>query len=1764
MEMDDFDIGPLTWVKAEIDNALAAAHDALSSWNGEDLTPLKIAAAHLHQVYGALQIVDLQGVSLLTTETERLLLDMSNRHEIRTQFSAEVALKAIDAMARYLDGLVAGAPNTELKLAPIYQEIVTQRGGELPAPSELFFPNTDVRPHKRENELPLDDALRNRAIHEARSEYQRGLLQLLKNQNNAAALALMDQALRRIENLAPNGVQHSFWWATVGLLEALRRESLSIDLHVKRVFGRLDMQMRRLMEGSRQLAERLFREVLYHVAQDPTPSGRSAEVIELFQLQRYLANNPASSTTLTAEQQSHIANLREYFANAQEHWIRYCGGRTDNLASFRIAIAELLAAAEQLPNAAMLELVSAIRSLAERMPDEISAESNETLQIEMATALLLGQNAAEHFERLGEEFAQQSQVQTLRLQAALDTGFDTSTIPQISLLDEFSRNAQEKLLLDQVAQEIQSNLLKVEEILDRFFRDAQDRENLPAVPELLKQIVGALNMLQLDVACELVQETIVRVGHFSRAEVEIPAENLNWVAEALSTLGLYIDAIRHGKDSTKAMLSLLALPESGAQPEEQRLEQRLQEDIQRLELAVQQWLAQNGDENEVDTLLAELEQLAHDADLVGDLDLRAHAENLTRNLNEALQAQTELPSLPEPEALAPPSPLPQSSAAVDQELLEIYIEEAREVLENIRTQLARLDALPHDLDAFTTIRRSFHTLKGSGRMVGLTDLAEVAWELEQTLNHWLREERSPDQALLALVSTASATFEQWVETLTQHGHVTVIANDLIDAAKRLRSVPPQPETAPPETSAETLEAPPAPAAPLLAEAPERPEAEAPKAEVQETARPVPKTEPQSDTVGIGTHSLPTELFNIFSEEAAQRLEALRQSLAKMAQASQTSAWDMFAVAAHTLRGISRTTGFTPLADAAEALENWTNAWPEKTENLPGEVHSGLEQVLAHLSHGIGEIVARRFPAPMPQVQTILDALSPFQTAHPPETTLSVLPVVDEVREESAELPATPPEVTPPLLRPLAPDASANDDLDPQLLPIFLEEAADLLPRMGESLRAWRAHPTEDTLDALKRVLHTLKGSSRMAGATTLGERVHDLENQITEQGHTTPSTAFLDLLDDEYDAITDMVGYLQARLQQPAEVSAPVGAESTGPVTSPAVSMATTASPRDDYRLQQPLRLKPDMLDTLLNEAGEISIARARIDNVLSSYKQTAQELAANVERLRSQLREMEIQAESQMHSRLSQMEASHFDPLEFDRFSRLQELTRQLAESVNDVSTAQENLLSGLTEAENALTHQSRMARVMQQELMHMRMVPINTLGERLHRIVRQSAKETGRRAQMSLEGGQTELDRAVLEKIAAPLEHLVRNAVAHGIELPGLRQAAGKPEYGQINLKARQEGNEIVLTLGDDGAGVDEQAVRAHAEQLGWHKPGQHMAPEQLENILFRSGFSTAKEVTELAGRGIGLDVVKNEIASLGGRVRLENQPGQGVRFTIRLPLTLALSQVVLVRAGSQTWALPANLVTLVREVKIPVMHALHEQGYVDLGEEQFPLRTLAELVDTKSLPHEGQYRTIMMLKAGHSRLAVRVDAIEGNYEAVVKPIGPQLARIAGISGATVLGDGRVVLILNPFLLAERAPQLSVKEEEAQAERAPLVMVVDDSLTVRKITSRFLLREGYRVVTARDGEEALEKLEEETPIIMLLDIEMPRMDGFEVTHHVRHTPRTASLPIIMITSRTAEKHRQHAQELGVNVYLGKPYQEEDLLSEIRRLTGQETAVTA
>jgi chemosensory pili system protein ChpA (sensor histidine kinase/response regulator) len=762
-----------------------------------------------------------------------------------------------------------------------------------------------------------------------------------------------------------------------------------------------------------------------------------------------------------------------------------------------------------------------------------------------------------------------------------------------------------------------------------------------------------------------------------------------------------------------------------------------------------------------------------------------------------------------------------------------------------------------------------------------------------------------------------------------------------------------------------------------------------------------------------------------------------------------------------------------------------------------------------------------------------------------------------------------------------------DEIDQQLLPIFLEEAETLIPDTSAQLRAWMAAPGDTTArNALQRNLHTIKGSARMVGAMRLGELTHVMESRVIAviEGHLNASAEVFGTLEAQIDRVADVVERMKQGdfspvgndadkpLEAPIEPVLPQG-ENT-PVATADPLTATQAVTRESNALT--LRVRADWVDRMVNQAGEVAIARSRIESEVFAFKRHVNELTEALVRLRGHIREVEIQAESQMQATFQAQGAiEEFDPLEFDRFTRFQEVTRFLAESVNDISTVQHILLARLGEADAALIQQTRLNRELQQDLLRVRMVPLYSVAERLYRTVRQTARDVGKRAQLDIQGGDLEIDRSVLEKVTAPLEHLLRNALAHGVESPEERRAAGKAEFGEIILSARQSGNEMMLTVKDDGAGLNYARIREKAEANGLLLPGVEPTETLLSQMIFAAGFSTAEEVSQVAGRGVGMDVVKSEISALGGRIDIVSTPGAGTSFNIYLPLTLAMTQAVMIQAAKHDYALPAPLVRQVLELKPAELEQAMSAGEIAWRGTRYPFSYLPHLLGDTEAVHEVQrYNPIVLLQSGTSLAAVLVDFIEGTREIVVKNIGPQMARITGVAGATVRGDGRVILILNPVPLALRWASMprTAAERKAPAEavevstalQAPMVLVVDDSLTVRKITTRLLTREGFRVDSAKDGVDALEKMHDLIPDVVLLDVEMPRMDGFELARVMRSDERLKSVPIIMITSRTADKHRNRALELGVNVYLGKPYQEQLLLDNIAEQLNRETTVPA
>ncbi len=1676
-----FDRAALAVVRPGIEGGLSELQALLERfWSGPvaQVDAMVAAQNEAKRMVGVFRMVGLDGLAVYCAEIQTVMAELASRPDTATPVQQEGLENCLQAMAQFLDDLAKGIDNATLRLFPLYQELQHMRGLEMSFELDLFFPNVNIE--LPANVLAFPQALDPQTqIKAARMQFQQALIRYLRQLDVRAALHVMHDAMMSVLSAVPSGRERAYWWAAAGFMDSLSSQRPSNDMNVPKMLGRIDHQMRAILEGRSVEEQPELNQMLYAIASNALCVSRVAnDVSQHYALRRYI---PVENSVPTSLLSRRLTIISEHIKQAEECWDACVRGSKENCANFINQTQLIEQYSEKLDRGSLQVLARAIAKFAVHA----NLDGNvQALSLDMAMALLLMARGLSSYRQLPADFQQQSVALAERMHEALQSPqIDTKPMADLVALYCGQESALVRSLL---SKEMLNNLQRVEIGLNTFFADDNRREVLMPLIKELREIVGSLQILELHAAAKLTDAFKEAVKLMAGADKPASRVQTRAIANALSALETYLQNLPHTN--------------------------------QAIEDAV---VASN---TELENLLAGI-SFDKDVTLVNKVYV---------------------------------SPAVRSSEEF--ELIEIFLEEAVEVL-GIMSENLMLCTL-HELsnEPLITIRRGFHTLKGSGRMVGLYELGEVAWGLERAMNTWLQDGKPIIQPVIKMIEMAISKFKTWVDGLQHNEVVDFEAGELLSLAQSIES-----RTA--EIAAQEAEL----IKTIESEVEMAPEVDSYQGMLTSTATdestaPVNMAAPEVlGPVQIGAITLSGALFKIGTEEATQHVATLQQQLAMMAASEPTRVGYDFMRAAHTLAGVSRAMGFNAIVELAFALENWLQARMDATFQLQDSQYELLSSSIATLDRMVQDLSARQFPkASSDQVYLLnVDKFHAEENGHEganaaPHLTLvsstEALPKmvsVESAKQEVADETSTEVKVEH--------SALVLDEVDEQLLPIFMEEADELLPRVGENLRAWREAPGDGPhLQMLNRLLHTLKGSARMAGAMRIGQVAHEMEDELLAATAREQQQGYWDGLEHDYDRITALLEELRTGkpLAQVVDVT-DARQRATDKVSTNAPVDRRTLEIGAERALQgNMLRVRADVIDRLVNEASEISVTRARMDGELRAFKDGLLELTESVVRLRKQLREVEIQAESQMQARVSLIhdQDQQFDPLEFDRFTRLQELTRFMNESVHDVQTVQQALLKNLDETTSAMSAQARLNRELQQSLMNVRMVPFNSITDRLYRIVRQTGKELGKRANLELSGTSVELDRSVLEKMTAPFEHLLRNAMAHGLEVEQDRNSLGKQPLGEIRLNLRQENNEVVFDLSDDGAGLDFPALKEKAVAQGLLQAQDEATDDQLAQLIFASGISTAKEVTEVAGRGIGMDIVRSEITALGGRIDVASHPGKGTKFTIHLPLTLAVTQVLMIRCGEAIYALPAAMVEQVRQVKTAEMEELYRSRLIQWQGKQYPLHYLPQLLNATAPAGENQARnSVLLLRSGEARMALHIDELLGNQEAVVKNIGPQLARLPGIAGATVRGDGRVVLILNPLQISQSVFVSAPFKSDAELPRKlPLVMVVDDSLTVRKITTRMLTRAGYEVVTAKDGVDALEQLNDISPTVMLLDVEMPRMDGFELTKRLRQDSKTKELPIIMITSRTADKHRDHAMQLGVNAYLGKPYQEEELLSRI------------
>ncbi len=826
------------------------------------------------------------------------------------------------------------------------------------------------------------------------------------------------------------------------------------------------------------------------------------------------------------------------------------------------------------------------------------------------------------------------------------------------------------------------------------------------------------------------------------------------------------------------------------------------------------------------------------------------------------------------------------------------------------------------------------------------------------------------------------------------------------------------------------------------------------------------------------------------------------------------------------------------------------------------------------------------------------------------------------------------------------------DFGEEAAEIFRLEAEEHLQTISMHVAALEKDPSNrEIIQGIRRATHTLKGAAGMMGFRAIADLSHiseDLLDSIME-GTTTISPAVLSLILDTAETLdqlimgkdspssdeaevqklrvryTELLGE-QSSITDTSEEDIDVDDEAAGSTAMDSVIAGDQHAETNAQRASRgdlSVRVRLQKLDELVNLFGELLVNRSILEERIGRLNRLVADVGVSSTRLRDVGQKLESRFEaatlpsgrsvqvmpgeggrtrgysSTGNGNKGHAEPSHladFDELELDRYTEFHQLARGLSEGISDMTTLSAEMDAIIRECEGVFARENRLNTTFQDRLMKARLVPLSTMTPRLYRAARAVALKQHKEFEFLLEGEDTEVDRTVNEEIAGPLLHLMRNAVNHAIETPEVRVAKGKPPVGQIKLSAAYEGNQVVITVRDDGVGIDPELVRKEAISRGLIRQDQVLSNNDVLAMIFRPGFSTAEVLSEESGRGVGLDVVRDSVSRLRGSLEVESMPGQGTAFTMKFPTSLAIQSTMMVKAGGEQFAIPTVMVEAIGRLDNYKRTTFAGRPAVLVRSEPYSLTMLAQLL---SLPvgNLDEKAQLLFINTGGHRVALIVDEIRGKSDVVMKNLGPHLRNVHGVAGGTVMGNGRVVLILElSELLATRTklvgstngaqfvparheatstssrqvaarpaapepvsqavtPPISPASSLQQGERGKYVLVVDDSPSVRRVVSNMLKQHGWEVQMARDGLEALDLISHETPAAVLLDIEMPRMDGYELIATVRAQEQYRTLPLVVLTSRAATKHQQRAMQLGASSYVVKPYQDEELINILNSL---------
>ena len=982
---------------------------------------------------------------------------------------------------------------------------------------------------------------------------------------------------------------------------------------------------------------------------------------------------------------------------------------------------------------------------------------------------------------------------------------------------------------------------------------------------------------------------------------------------------------------------------------------------------------------------------------------------------------------------------------------------------------------------------------------------------------------------------------------------------------------------------------------------------------------LPAAGPAEPTLLAPDYLVPTldaEVLSYFNPEADEYLHTMESFLHRLRQDSKDGETiHMLCRMADTLKGSAHTIGFKVICDVAHPLEDCMIAIREGQISLSSDVlvviGRAVEVIRLLMCRDDGKVAQLQHDVP-----EVIQALEQIRNGEQTAVLVQAAAGMDRPEESAGS------EVKSSSLSSSLTDEYLLPPLDAEVLSYFAPEAQEYLDALEtQLLRLEKEQHNPEVINQLFRTAHTLKGSAYTVGFQSIGDLTHYVEDFMmgVREGHVKilpghtdallrsvdvvrllmrrdPTT--LDILHQRYAvameglkqlgqpvaAQVEKSGSAVHRVEAPVE-QAPHGQEEIESAKTEEGKTADSKGAED----REVIRVSRDRLERLLNLVGELVIGRGRLEQRLNMLEQLSQQVVAYKGRLVESVHSFEEKhtftlptATSGPATTLAQgiTSLSDFGSLEFDKYDDFNILARRISEVTADISESMTQLSGSIRRSHEDMSHLAQLTLGMRDEIARARMVPIGTPFTRFHRATREMARATGKEVTLVTSGDHTEVDTGVVERLVDPLVHLVRNAVYHGIETAGVRVAKGKPAAGTIYLHAAHRGSAVVIEVEDDGAGLDVEKIRAKAVERGLIRPevAHSMSESEVIKFIFVPGFSTAHQIGDQAGRGVGMDVVKRVVESMSGHIAVETVRGVGTKFTLSLPLTLLIATALMVRAGSERYGIPLPAVREVIALTPDANQRMGERSILHIGDEAIEVLPLQQLLNRSSVPVEIG-KPVVIVRTADGMIGLQVDELLGRQEIVIKPLGSfkSLDR-SSFGGATIDPEGRVVLVLDPArLMARGARAVAVAEMSPDAATDTLVpyaeapepkaseqwlLLIDDSMSIRKFVGRMLESAGYEVDTAVDGEDGLRKASAQNYRLIITDLEMPKLNGYEVIQGLRSRPQTQQTPIIVMTTRAGDKHRQMALNIGASSYIAKPVEERALIREVERWIGKEAAV--